>query len=112
MGFGVMIISDHYSWYFVTDINAMERLSDLDWLEDIRIAKIHNKDEKTHVHTKWKKGEFFFKKKIYIECVKNIWVNDNPRALYGRKNILTIFIVSILRTNKNSLQQWWKFDHQ
>ncbi len=30
----------------------MERLSDLDWLKDIRIAKIHNKDEKTHVHTK------------------------------------------------------------
>jgi hypothetical protein len=34
----------------------MERLSDLDWLKDIRIVKIHNKDEKTHVINKMKKG--------------------------------------------------------
>jgi len=47
----------------------MERLSDLDWLKDMRIVKIHNKDEKTHVQYKMKKRA---KKIIKIKYTLNV----------------------------------------
>lgn len=43
----------------------MERLSDLDWLKNIKIVKIHNKDEQTHLQYKMKKG----RKKILKETI-------------------------------------------
>jgi hypothetical protein len=51
----------------------MERLSDLDWLKDMRIVKIHNKDEKTHVQYKMKKRENNFIKIKYTLNVLRIF---------------------------------------
>lgn len=51
----------------------MERLSDLDWLKDIRIVKIHNKDEKTYVQYKMKKREKIFIKRKYSLNVLRIF---------------------------------------
>jgi hypothetical protein len=50
----------------------MERLSDLDWLKDIRVVKIHNKDEKTHVQYKMKKREKKIIKRKYALNVLRI----------------------------------------
>ncbi len=51
----------------------MERLSDLDWLKDIRIVKIYNKDEKTHVRYKMKKRDEKIITRKYTLNVLNIF---------------------------------------